>query len=121
MLSLFLPSFSQHFITPALQMNNLINNGSKQKQIEEEQNEDDLSSRLKVKNSDEERMVPHCEHSNDSDLKQTHSPRQPLDCIPVETVLQEGSLPEGSYLSSECFGQPDQEHCSFSPDQVKRK
>lgn len=38
--------------------------------------------------------------------QQPNSPhRQPLDCIPVETVLHEQSTPESSFMASECFEQ----------------
>jgi len=72
----------------------------------------------------EEHMVPQqSDHSNDtSELKQPLSPRQPLDCIPVETVLQEQNLPESSYLSAGCFGQTDHGHSGPpSPEQIKCK
>lgn len=75
----------------------------------------------KEEREDPELLVPHSDEDSNYSMKQAHSPRQPLDCIPVETVLHEQPLPEGtSYLSSECFGPLDNGHCE-SPDQSKRK
>lgn len=65
----------------------------------------------------------HSEDSNDSSLKGNPSSplRQPLDCIPVETVLQEQALPDGTtYLNSQCFASTDNPHCA-SPDQASKR
>ena len=122
--------------------NNLVNNGCKLSMHEDsnhgqstsekglEDDEDDAGDNDVVDDeAHEKRIVLHSDNINDQTTtlskqqQQALSPRQPLDCIPVETVLQE-HLPDGSYLSAECFNQHDHvhDHCaSISPDQTKCK
>lgn len=69
----------------------------------------------------------HNHHQSELDHKplqsssQSSSPRQPLDCIPVETVLHEQNLSESSYSTGQCYGQVENDNGDIpsSPDHLK--